>query len=790
MTDALEAAAQRLYGLLPAHVRVVDQAGGGALLAFLSALATGAVALDRETDRLLANMFVETADAIGLDNLARLVGAEHLVPLPAEARFSPRAFIANTVRYRRRKGTPGALEGLAADLGLPGAVVVEYYQRLARTAALIDPRPERPGTASLVDGDVGARAGTAFDLTARVADVRSIARAGGRYGVPNVGVHDVRLTAPGFPAPAGDSATRAQLAGVPVLLPWRVGSVAPAGYFQLSPFAEARLPLVNPDRRDTLGGGRMTGPARIDRLRRLPLARETEALRLAALQGLPAPSTSWFAAGQPFTLFVRRQGGGAAFVRVPPEQLLIANLEAVPTGAPRPDPTRHYEWSAASATGLKIKKGDAPIVAAFDPATGRAVFAKPKKAADEVVEARLAYGYGQGDAIGAGAHDRSAADVPADVRPDDFLRIVDVDGIGPAYVATLADALAAWAAEAHAARGFILLARCDAETLQPNYTVTMRGGTELHVVAAQWRPKRAVPGVVDAADRVGYIVRSGRSFAVRAHVHVVAGTMPAGSRPGALVLDGLALAGAVSVGDGALSTLWLRHVTSRPAAANSVELAAAAAGLAIKVERSILGRIALGMGGTGQLAVTRSILLDTDGDYAIQGGGFDVDLSDVTLLARATVRTLNATGTIFAQSVTVARRQTGCVRYSAIAAGSTTPRRYRCQPDLAIAARAKALGLEMLAPDDAAAVALGLVPVFLDTDGDEPTLGLLSPLCAPAIRAGGEGGKEMGAFAATGEPMRVANVTALFADYLPAALEGAILDDTRSRASCQRRIVP
>jgi len=786
---ATEAAADRLYALLPEYVRSADAGQGRALLAFLRALATGAVALDTEIDRLLASLFVETADDVGLDNIARLIGAELLAPLPGGASFSRRAFIANTIRYRRAKGTVRALEGLAADVGGTGALVVEYFKHLARTVALIDPRPERPGTASLVDGDTGAQIGTGLDLQPRLNDVRSIARLGGRPGVADIGVHVVRLVAPEFPAPPGDTVTAEALAGVPVLIPWRDGAgLGVAGYWQLSPFLYGRAPLLNPDRRDDSDPARSAGAKRIDRLRRLPLRRETEKRREALARSAPPEPGDWFDSdGRPFTLFVR-QKNEKAFRRVPADRLLIAKLEVMPAGTPRPAATKAYDWAEPGATAPQIKHGKWPLAAAVDPATGRVVIAKPVSSSKEIVEVRLAHAVGLGDTIGAGAHDRSAPDVPADVDDADFLRVVDwTKPVADPYVASLADALDAWANEKAATRGFIVLARCDAERIASRFTATMRRGTELHVVAADWRPKQAPAGVEDLTTRRGHIARSGRRFVLEAQLRVRVPS-PGIAAPGVLVLDGLALAAGLVVGPKALTELRLRHVCARANAKPALSLEQVAAGMTIAIERSQISGIALAPGGAagqGQLALSRCIVAGT-----VDAPGFDATIDDTTVLGPSAFKSLEASGVVFAGPLTVTRRQSGCVRYSYVSSASTTPRRFRCQPELAIAERARTLGVDALPEPLAAAIRLAVTPLFIDTDPDEPTFALLSPQCAAEIRTGGHGGKEMGAFAATGEPMRLANIASLFDDYLPAALEGAVLDDTRGQAATARRSMP
>lgn len=795
MSDAIDSAAARLYGLLPAHIRTRDAEGGQRLLAYLRALAAGAVVLDAETDRLLDNFFVETADALGLENLGRLVGAETLAELPPGAPFSMRAFIANTVRYRRAKGTPRALEGLAADVGVPGAVVVEYFQRLVCTAALIDLRPERPGLAPLTDGDTGARVGTAFDLLTRVADLRSIARAGGRHGIPNVGVHVVRWLSLQYPAAPGDTVSIKALAGVPQLLPWRdSGGAHVDGYFQLSPFQGHRLPLVNPDRRAENGTARAKAETRVDRLRRLPIHREVEARRAALVKGLSPAAARWFnATGEPFALYVLGLNK-TAFRRVPLEQIGICNLSTMLAGHPRPSATRAYAWREAGKPAPIARTGTATIAAAIDPATGRVLIAAPASPADEIVEVRVAHAYGQGDELGAGPHERNDASVPFDIAMSDFLRVVDPTvAAGSEFVSSLAAALIDWANETKARRGFIVLACCDVENPTAPLAVAMRGETELHIVAAQWRPKKTPPGVADVTTRRGYIVRRGCRFALTKPLRVVAGPSPPGTRPGALVLDGLALAGGIVLAAKALTELRLRHVTVRAGAAPALGLEAPASALTIRVERSIVGAMSIstpGGLGDGNLFIERSIVTTEGGSASIDAGGLDAKLTNVTLFGSSKFKSLEATGVIFASPVEVTRRQAGCMRYCYIAENSKAPRRFRCQPDLAIAERRRLHGGAQLSPNEQAGIRLGVVPIFLDTDADEPTLALLSPRCATEIRRGGEGGTEMGAFAATGEPMRLGNITTLFDDYLPVALEGAVLDDTRDAASTNLRSLP
>jgi len=141
------------------------------------------------------------------------------------------------------------------------------------------------------------------------------------------------------------------------------------------------------------------------------------------------------------------------------------------------------------------------------------------------------------------------------------------------------------------------------------------------------------------------------------------------------------------------------------------------------------------------------------------------------------------------EAAVVTRRQSGCVRYSWVPTGSAVPRRFRCQPDLAIAAAAAKKGSPLTAAERVTAV-LGVTPLFLDTSLDEPTVAMLHPLTRDAIRLGGENETEMGVFSAAAEGLRVANLTSLFDDYVPFGLEAAVLDDARSSAVALRRNRP
>lgn len=801
----LAAETRRLLDLLPKHIQVVDAANGQPLEALLSVLALGTAEIEGEIDTLYDGLFAETAPPAALDEIAALIGAVALRPLPAKAGINARAYVANTMRYRRGKGTARVLEALAGDVGGFGAVAVEYFMRLARTAHLADVRPERPATALLVPGETAARTATGFDTLPRLADLRSIARAGGRHHVPHVGVHVVRPIAPAYPAPDDPGGhSEVQMSGVPLAAPWSLGGTAQAGYFQLAAIPGAPLRLFNPDRRSQDGAERAAEADLANRLARLPLYRELEELRHAALE-LREPQLAevpWFdGKGQPFAVFLGRMlGTNLVYDRIPPEQVCIANLEVapVPPGA-RPAPLRVHSWQTGSATGAVQNTGNSAIACAFDPVTGRLILADPMPGT-AIQAVRVAHAYGIGRAIGAGPFDRNEPDVPFQLLtvPD---TVTHVWLVGPRDLplppgvqsaASLADAVVQWNAVAAAKhRGFIVLTDCGRSGGSAGIEIKSPGGSELHILSSRFQDPQVRPGIDPDPALLGYLVRKERSFAVE--VPLIVQPQASSAVGGRLVLDGLSLTSGLELRSGAVSDLLVRYCTLRAPGSAALSTTAALRGTDVRIDRSIVGAVRLNFGSdtaTGSLAIGDSVVSgDGASGLALDALKLDTDLRNVTVLGPGRCKVLEATNIIFSAPFTVTRTQAGCVRYSWVPDGSTMPRGFRCQPQLALAAAAEAKGSALTA-EERGAVVLSQTPQLLDLSLDEPTIALLAAHCPETIRMGGEAEAEMGAFASVAVGLRYANMRRLFEDYIPFGNEAGLIDDTRSSAVALRRNRP
>ena len=187
----------QLYELLPAVYRVRDaELKEGTsdederlrpLGAFLSVLVEQAQALEENVEQLYDDLFIETCADWVVPYIGDLVGARGLHTLP-NSRLTERAHVANTLGYRRRKGTVTVLEQLARDVTEWDAVAVEYFRRLIttqhirhvrfRNSAWVDVRPREPLE----------RLGTPFDTLNHTLDVRRIASGRGKHNIPNVGI--------------------------------------------------------------------------------------------------------------------------------------------------------------------------------------------------------------------------------------------------------------------------------------------------------------------------------------------------------------------------------------------------------------------------------------------------------------------------------------------------------------------------------------------------------------------------------------------------------------------------
>ena len=181
--------AEELYRLLPAVYRLEDAERGGVLRELLDVVADQASVLAESLEQMYDDQFIETCAPWVAPYIGDLVGYRTLhgvVPRVA----SPRAEVANTIGYRRRKGTVSVLEQLARDVTGWPARAVELFELLATTQYMNHVRGHAAATADLRDAGRLELAGHfqtgGFDGFAHTAEMRRIASRSGRYNIPNV----------------------------------------------------------------------------------------------------------------------------------------------------------------------------------------------------------------------------------------------------------------------------------------------------------------------------------------------------------------------------------------------------------------------------------------------------------------------------------------------------------------------------------------------------------------------------------------------------------------------------
>jgi hypothetical protein len=184
--------AERLYSLLPAVYRIRDEQQGKPLHALVSLIAQEFEALEESIEQLYDDQFIETCEEWAAPYLGDLIGYRPLHGVAA-AIASPRAEVANTIAYRRRKGTAAMLEQLARDVTDWPARAVEFFQQLATTQYMNHVRPDAPATADLRSTPRMLQLGGAFNAVAHTAEMRRPEAGSGRYNVPNVGLFLWRL---------------------------------------------------------------------------------------------------------------------------------------------------------------------------------------------------------------------------------------------------------------------------------------------------------------------------------------------------------------------------------------------------------------------------------------------------------------------------------------------------------------------------------------------------------------------------------------------------------------------
>jgi hypothetical protein len=175
----------RLYDLIPVIYRLRDADQGYPLQALLRVVAEQVIVTEQYIAGLYENWFIETCDDWVVPYIGDLVAHRtvHNAGEPSAANspeaaarnriLYPRQDVANTVRFRRSKGTLRGLEQLGAAVSGWPVRAIEAYRGLSVTQNIGYLRLNRGRTLDLRDADALADLGSAFDESAHHIDAHA-----------------------------------------------------------------------------------------------------------------------------------------------------------------------------------------------------------------------------------------------------------------------------------------------------------------------------------------------------------------------------------------------------------------------------------------------------------------------------------------------------------------------------------------------------------------------------------------------------------------------------------------
>jgi hypothetical protein len=732
MTDTDSASRiDQLYQLLPTIYRMRDAEQGYPLQALLRVIAEQVNVVEDDILQLYDNWFVETSSQWAVPYIGDLIGYRPILTpgddvdqaTPRGREMSriliPRREVANTIHYRRRKGTLALLELLSRDVAGWPARAVEFFKLLGWTQNINHPHPERARSVSLREMDTLNLIDGPFDSLAHTVDVRRIDsnRRTGRYNIPSVGVFVFRLNAYSV---SDTPANCAENVGPHCFTFSVLGQAAPL-FTQAEPEA---------------------APHTIAEERNLPVPIYRKALA--------DNKAHYYGVGRSLAIWADDWAGVDAEQPVPADAIVVADLT---------------DWQYIPTQGQ----------VALDPVLGRFAFPPgqlPRKGT------RVRYHYGFSADMGGGEYDRTLSN-PSSAEFA-FYAVGEMQSF-----TRISDALSQWRLDDP---NDAVIEISDGGVYVEPINIELRPGQSLQLRAAnRQRPViRLLDWQTDLPDALAVQMGARSRFTLDGILVTGRGVHLTGPRSD----DGEEQPPACR------SRVVIRHCTLvpgwgvnedceplRPAEA-SLELFNVRA--QVSIQSSILGSIQINEDEVAAdpipLAISDSVIDATHPRKEAVGAPGQAVAHAVATIKRCTVFGIVAVhavelaeNSIFMDCVNVARRQTGCMRFSYVPHGCRTPRRYRCQSDLVAHSIAEAVTDPITREALLACVRLRMRPQFTSRQYGNPGYAQLAPGCAIEIRSGADDESEMGAFHDLFQPQRETNLKARLDEYTPAGMHAGII---------------
>ncbi|HEX7553374.1 MAG TPA: hypothetical protein VF378_07455 [Geothrix sp.] len=739
-----------LYELLPVIHQRRDAEQGYPLKQVMAVIDEQVGLVREDITQLYENWFIETSQDWVVPYLGDLVGYEPVheagEPGPvgtAEGRLRnrfliPRRAVANAVRDRRRKGTLAIHEELARDVADWPARAVEFYKLLAWNQQVNHLRLRRGGTADMRQGDVLDRTDGPFDRLAHTVDVRRIDSGHrlGKFNISSVGLNIWRLGA-------------YSVTETPAYCLEEVGSQC-----YLFSVLGNDTPLFNKPQPEP-------SPTHIADELNLPVP-----IRMRAFEH-PVFVDGKYDHSDASTDYYALSSDNL-------KSLAIWAPDWPKKGAPQPLPASILVPADLTDWTYRALKG----TVAVDPVQGRIVFPTgqlPKKGV------RVSYRYGFSANMGGGEYRRTLSN-PLGCK---VYRV----GENEDYT-TLLGALNAWMAE-RAAQPTAVVEVQESGVYTESLNLELKAGESLQIRGASGaRPVlRLLDLQADMPDAFSVTGVKGSRFTLDGLIVTGRGLRVYGPDTAPPVPATEAAVAPADPGD--LCEVVIRHCTlvpgwglqcdCEPKHPNEASLELDNTQARIRIEHSILGSIYVVADEVKLdpvcIRISDSIVDATSDDRIALGAQTlpsafaQVSFIRSTIFGQVQTHAIElAENSIFTASVMVARRQVGCVRFCCVPPGSRTPRRYHCQPDLAVKALRK-----NPPPADVALAREKVAPLFTSRRYGTPAYAQLAQGCAREVLRGADDESEMGAFHDLFQPQRAANLRVRLDEFIPAGLEAGIL---------------
>ncbi|MDH3287850.1 MAG: hypothetical protein OEP48_09050 [Betaproteobacteria bacterium] len=757
-----------LYALLPVVHRARDAERGYPLRALLRVIDEQVNVVEEDIAQLYENWFIETCADWVVPYIGDLIGYRPVHeaggPGSVETRqgrsknkiLIPRREVANTLGYRRRKGTLALLEVLANDVAGWPARAVEFYRLLGWAQDINHLRVARGRTTSLFDGDALDLIDGPFERLAHTVDVRRVIshRTLGRFNIPSVGVFVWRLR----PYSVTHAPTYCVEAEGPHC-------------FTFSALGHDKRLHTRPER-------------------------ETEATHIAEEINLPTPIRRR-ALEERISIRPLKTRASATYYGEG-KSLVVYAPDWPAKGAPQPVPRDLVVPADLTDWKYRAQRGELAV----DTVLGRIVFPTgqlPKRGV------WVTYHYAFSKDMGGGEYSRSLTE------PIEFaLYKVSKDHPGADVFDAINGALAKWRQD-QKALGPEPAGELEKETWRADKARLNAAVIEIRDSAVYSEPLAIALEAgeslqIRAANRTRPVIRLLDYMTHRPDAFMVSG-----KRASRFKLDGLIVTGRgmqVTGPDrsdpeifaqGDLCDVTVRHSTlvpgwglecdCEPKRPNEPSLELLNTSAKIVIEHSIIGSIHVVADEVQtdpvEISINDSIVDATSVEReAIAAPNLPLAFARLTVMRSTVIGEVNthaiaaAENSIFMSHVCVGRRQQGCIRFCyVVTPGSRTPRRYHCQPDLVIAA------LDEIEPPLTAAEKSALQareaqrvrPRFNSRRYGNSAYLQLADDCAEEIRCGADDESEMGAFHDLFQPQRTANLRARLDEYTPAGMEAGIL---------------